>query len=252
MKDNDGNNKLIELFEKKLSSYSRAEIKDNCFYYSGNISMNDLSIFFKEKMNKIATFFWEGGITDLSSNQNLSPHLINIYCQKKGIITSVQKKISFNELIEKYLDTIDSSSELSSRSPIVIVMGHIDHGKTTLLDTICGTKRQKKEKGGITQKISIHKAIFQEKKMILLDTPGHHIFLEMRERGASLADLVVLVIAADDGVMPQTKEIIQYIKQSKVPVIVFINHKNPQITDNEKNLIRIKNQVQKEGLIPEE
>src|SRR6266516_3368284 len=102
---------------------------------------------------------------------------------------------------------------LATRPPIVSIMGHVDHGKTTLLDTIRKTHYQENEAGGITQKISVSQTEFQGKKITLCDTPGHRLFIQMRQRGASLTDLVVLIISAEDGIMPQTLEINQYVKQ---------------------------------------
>jgi len=129
-------------------------------------------------------------------------------------------------------------------------MGHIDHGKTTLLDTIRRTNLQAKEVGGITQKITVSQINFQEKKITFLDTPGHSDFIKMRQRGISLTDIVVLVIDAGDGIMFQTEEIIDYLHKYQIPVIVFINHKRPEQTDNENNLNRVRTQLQEKGLTP--
>lgn len=129
-------------------------------------------------------------------------------------------------------------------------MGHIDHGKTTLLDTIRQTQVQKKEAGGITQKVTVSQIEFQNQKITFLDTPGHSDFIKMRQRGISLTDLVVLVIDAKDGVMEQTKEIINYLCHYELPVIVFINHKKTAETNHENNLNRIKGQCQQAGLTP--
>src|SRR5947208_11057246 len=104
-------------------------------------------------------------------------------------------------------------------------MGHVDHGKTTLFDTICKSHLRDKEAGGITQKISVFSMEFKNKKIIFLDTPGHKDFINLRVRGASLTDLVVLVIDASEGVMEQTREIISYILEYSLPSIVLINHK---------------------------
>jgi len=130
-------------------------------------------------------------------------------------------------------------------------MGHIDHGKSTLLDTVRSTQDQKKEEGGITQKINIYPVEFQGKKITFLDTPGHNVFLKMRERGASFTDLIVLVIAAEDGVMPQTLEVIEHIHKYRLPTIAFINNKKKEF-DNEKTLDKIRAQLQERGLTPSE
>jgi translation initiation factor IF-2 len=137
-----------------------------------------------------------------------------------------------------------------ARPPIISIMGHIDHGKTTLLDTIRQTNLQKKEAGGITQKVTVSQIEFQGQKITFLDTPGHSDFIKMRRRGVSLTDLVVLVIDAKDGIMSQTAEIIDYLQEYVLPVAVFINHKKPDETNNEANLNRIQTQLQEKGLTP--
>src|SRR5439155_6690216 len=139
---------------------------------------------------------------------------------------------------------------LTERPPIVSIMGHIDHGKTTLLDTIRHTNLQKKEAGGITQKVTVSQSEFQGKKITFLDTPGHSDFIKMRQRGISLTDLVILVIDAKDGIMSQTSEIIDYLREHELPVIDFINHKNPSQTNHPANLHKLTAQLQAKGLDP--
>src|SRR3990170_7519374 len=115
----------------------------------------------------------------------------------------------------------DAKSQI--RPPIVVVLGHVDHGKTTLLDRIRRTNVAQKEAGGITQKIGASVVTTKEgKKITFIDTPGHAAFSEMRSRGAKVADIAILVVSADDGVKPQTKEALQLIKESEIPVIVAI------------------------------
>ncbi|CAG8723105.1 25436_t:CDS:2 [Racocetra persica] len=154
------------------------------------------------------------------------------------------------EIITEYLTKINDKAQLKERPPIVSIMGHVDHGKTTLLDTIRQTHYQEKEVGGITQKISVSPIVFQGKKIVFLDTPGHSDFIRMRQRGISLTDIVILVISASDGVMLQTEEIISYLQDYQLPVVVFINHQRPNETDNEATLDRIKSQCQERGLTP--
>jgi translation initiation factor IF-2 len=175
--------------------------------------------------------------------------LITDYCQSIRIRIQKKEAISFRQVIQKYLEKNTQKGQLITRPPIVSIMGHIDHGKTTLLDTIRQTQIQKKEAGGITQKVSVSQAEFQGQKITFLDTPGHSDFIKMRQRGVSLTDLVVLVIDGKDGVMEQTKEIIKYLCHYELPVIIFINHKKPY-TNNENNLNRIRGQCEQLGLIP--
>ena len=134
------------------------------------------------------------------------------------------------------------------RTPVIAVMGHVDHGKTTLLDTIRETHVQASEAGGITQNTRAHQIIFQGQKITFIDTPGHEAFSNMRSRGAKVTDIVLLVVAADDGVQPQTKESINFAKQQNVPVIVALN----KIDVPGKNLLKLKQELTTAGLLLEE
>lgn len=118
---------------------------------------------------------------------------------------------------------IGSEPNLLPRAPVVTVMGHVDHGKTTLLDYIRKTNVADKEVGGITQKISIYQIKYKDRDITFMDTPGHEAFANMRARGASLMDVAILVIAADDGIKPQTREVLEHIKKAKIPFVVAIN-----------------------------
>lgn len=182
-------------------------------------------------------------IIDLTTAQKLG--------QEFGIEVKLVSDQNFNE--KRRVELIPSiSSVLAPRPPIVTIMGHVDHGKTTLLDKIRKTQIAKKEAGGITQKIGAYEVTVvykdQDRKLVFLDTPGHEAFSNMRSRGVSVTDIAVLVVAADDGIKPQTLEAIRQIQSAKVPIIVAIN----KIDKKDANVELLKEELSKYNLISED
>ena len=141
----------------------------------------------------------------------------------------------------------DKEEDLKERPPVVTIMGHVDHGKTSLLDAIRKTNVVSGEAGGITQAIGAYSVKCNDKLITFIDTPGHAAFTEMRARGASITDIVIIIVAADDGVMPQTKEAIDHAKAAGCPIIVAIN----KIDKPEANVERVLTGLVENGLTPE-
>lgn len=178
-------------------------------------------------------------------NQNLDPDTVEILAEEFGVTLLKPEK---EEDPTEYIPEPDDPRFLVPRPPIVTIMGHVDHGKTTLLDALRQTNVALHEAGGITQRIGAYQIRYKGHKITFLDTPGHEAFTAMRSRGAQLTDIAVLIVAADDGVMPQTIEAIHHAKNACVPIMVAIN----KIDKPGANPDRIKEELSKEGLLAED
>ena len=248
------NNKVNkkDLAKKKKEMYKHKE------KLMSNVSVeNDNVVIYKEGMT----------IGDLAKCLNVSPAELIKKLFTLGILATVNNSLSFENAellvsdynkelqVEKKFDETkfedfeinDKEGDLVKRPPVVTIMGHVDHGKTTLLDTIRKTSVAAGEAGGITQAISAYQVKCKDELITFIDTPGHAAFTEMRARGASITDIVIIIVAADDGVMPQTKEAIDHAKAAGVPILVAIN----KIDKPGANVDKVLTELSEYGLTPD-
>lgn len=212
--------------------------------YTDGITVSELADKIGRQSSEIIkTLFMEGQMVTI--NSALDDETVQLICIGYDIDATKVKEREEDSL--EIDDTVDPE-KLVERPPVVTIMGHVDHGKTTLLDTIRRTRVAAGEAGGITQAIGAYQVMVGDRKVTFLDTPGHEAFTAMRARGASVTDIAVIVVAADDGVMPQTREAVDHAKAADVPIIVAVN----KMDRPDANPDRVKNEMSDLGIMPEE
>ena len=266
------NTKFVSEKQKKKGKVKQNKTENNESFLKGKkeiykhrekLQTNDVQvdenvILYKENMT----------VSELAESLEVTPSELIKKLMGLGIMTTVNNSVAFdiaeilvleyNKVLkkeetadisnfEKY-EIIDDEKDLLERPPVVTIMGHVDHGKTSLLDAIRKTNVVSGEAGGITQAIGAYQVECNEKKITFIDTPGHEAFTEMRARGASVTDIVIIIVAADDGVMPQTKEAIDHAKAANAPIIVAIN----KIDKPDANPDRVLTELVEYGITPEE
>ncbi len=236
--------KKIYKHREKLQS-NEVETDENTIIYKEGMTVSDLASELDVAVTELIKKLMALGVM---ANQNASLDHDTV----EVLVADYDKKVKNEEETDitnfENFEIEDKEEDLVERPPVVTIMGHVDHGKTTLLDYIRNTDVVGGEAGGITQAIGAYSVRYNDKKITFIDTPGHAAFTEMRARGAQITDIVIIIVAADDGVMPQTKEAIDHAKASGVPIIVAIN----KIDKEDANVERTMTGLVENGLTPEE
>lgn len=221
-------------------------VKNGVFIFTSPLSVEELAKKLGKPAGEIIKFFFLKGEI-ISLNSVLNEEQIGEICLEYGYDFQIEKEVSAENVLDNIIFD-DNPNDLQLRPAIVTIMGHVDHGKTTLLDVIRESSVTANEAGGITQHIGAYQVEKSHKKITFIDTPGHEVFAEMRARGANITDIVVLVVAADDGIKSQTQEAIDHAKAAGVEIIVFINKMDKPGANYEK----VMSQLSEQDIVAEE
>ena len=231
---------------KKHLATAETKLVNGVFVFHGPLTISDFSKKINVNAASILTIFFKKGVMK-NINSSLNEEEIAELCLEFNLDFKKEDVVDAQNILDK-LEIIDDPNDLVSRPPIVTIMGHVDHGKTTLIDQIRKSNVLDTEFGGITQHTGAYQVKFKDRRITFLDTPGHEAFTEMRSRGAKVTDIVIIVVAADDGVKPQTIEAIDHAKAANVPIIVFVNKIDKPNVDLEK----VKSQLSEHNIVCEE
>ena len=233
-----------EMYKHKEKLKSNTEVDENIVLYKDGMTVNELAKELDVNGTDIIKKLMSLGLM-ISLNDHIdydNAEIVALDYNKTLKKESTQDITNFEEL-----EIIDDEKDLVKRPPIITIMGHVDHGKTTLLDYIRNSHVVDSEFGGITQHIGAYQIEHKGNKLTFIDTPGHAAFTEMRARGASVTDIVIIIVAADDGVMPQTKEAVDHARSAGVPIVVAVN----KIDKPEANIERIYTEMAEINVTPE-
>ena len=248
LKKKDANKQEFNMLKKEMYKHKnklmKNEADENIVLYKNGMSVSEFASVLNVGGAEIIKKLMENGLM-LSLNESIDFENAEIIALDYNKILKREETQDVTNF-EEY-EIIDKEEDLVKRPPIVTIMGHVDHGKTTLLDYIRNTHVVDKEFGGITQHIGAYQTKYKEELITFIDTPGHAAFTEMRARGASVTDIVIIIVAADDGVKPQTKEAVDHALSAKVPIIVAVN----KIDKPDANIDRVLTEMAEIGITPE-
>ena len=234
-----------EMYKHREKLQSNENKDDNIIVYKNNMTVTELAEELNTSSLELIKKLMKLGVM-ANVNYSLSYDMAELLVIDYNKVLKAEENVDISNF-ENY-DLVEDSDDLVERPPVVTIMGHVDHGKTSLLDAIRQTDVVSGEAGGITQAIGAYQVELNGKKITFIDTPGHEAFTEMRARGASVTDIVVIIVAANDGVMPQTKEAIDHAKAAKVPIIVAVN----KIDLPDANVDKVLTELAENNLTPEE